>query len=136
MTFSKKCAILLTYKASDGFDYQSNAHRTDMTQEKDLAVEFLDTVIKSLVDFPNDVKITKTVDEMGVLLTLDLNPEDMGKIIGRKGATAKSIRTLLRVVGMKNNARVNMKINEPEGRVRPMAADVDQTMADLKETME
>ncbi len=77
---------------------------------------FLENLVKSLVDFPDDVKIVRTVDEMGVLLTLDLNPEDMGKVIGRKGATAKAIRTLLRVVGMKNQARVNLKINEPEGR--------------------
>ena len=77
---------------------------------------FLENLIKSLVDNPEDVKIQRTVDEMGVLLTLDLNPEDMGKVIGRKGATAKAIRTLLRVVGMKNQARVNLKINEPEGR--------------------
>jgi hypothetical protein len=56
------------------------------------------------------------VDEMGVLITLDVDGGDMGKIIGRDGATAKALRTLLRVVGMKNNARVNLKINEPEGR--------------------
>jgi len=77
--------------------------------------EFLEYVIKSLVDNPDDVKITRTVDEMGVLLTLDLNSADMGKVIGRQGNTAKAIRTLLRVVGMKNNARVNLKINEPAG---------------------
>jgi len=77
---------------------------------------FLENLVKSLVDHPEQVKIMRTVDEMGVLLTLDLNPEDMGKVIGRKGATAKAIRTLLRVVGMKNQARVNLKINEPEGR--------------------
>lgn len=77
---------------------------------------FLENLIKSLVDHPQDVKIVRSVDDMGVLLTLDLNPEDMGKVIGRKGATAKAIRTLLRVVGMKNQARVNLKINEPEGR--------------------
>jgi predicted RNA-binding protein YlqC (UPF0109 family) len=77
--------------------------------------EFLEYVVRSLVDNPDDVKVDRRVDEMGVLLTLDVNPDDMGKIIGRKGNTAKSIRTLLRVVGMKNNARVNLKINEPEG---------------------
>ncbi|MFZ2621389.1 MAG: KH domain-containing protein, partial [Minisyncoccia bacterium] len=76
-------------------------------------VKFLDFVVKSLVENPNDVKITRTVDEMGVLMTLDVNQADMGKIIGREGNTAKAIRTLLRVVGMKNNARVNLKINEP-----------------------
>ena len=94
--------------------------------------EFLDFLIKALVDNPADVKITRTVDEMGVLLTLDLNPADMGKIIGRKGNTAKAIRTILRVVGMKNNARVNLKINEPEGGRQTVGTDVDQAMADLK----
>lgn len=100
--------------------------------------------MKSLVDNPNDVKVDRTIDEMGVLLTLSVNPADMGKIIGRKGNTAKAVRTLLRVVGMKNNARVNMKINEPEGSThtfgapapqapRPAAADVDQTMEDIKD---
>jgi len=105
--------------------------------------EFLENVIKALVDNPNDVKIGRTVDEMGVLLTLDLNPADMGKVIGRSGNTAKAIRTLLRVVGMKNNARVNLKINEPEGGRRfaddeattantVAAKTVDQAMADLQ----
>lgn len=82
-------------------------------QEPDF--QFLDYVIKSLVDNPDAVVIERTVDEMGVLLTLVVAPEDMGKIIGRQGNTAKSIRTLLRIVGMKSNARVNLKINEPDG---------------------
>lgn len=77
--------------------------------------QFLEMVVKSLVDNPDAVKINRTVDEMGVLLTLDVHAEDMGKIIGRSGNTAKAIRTLLRVVGMKHDARVNLKINEPEG---------------------
>src|SRR3954464_10378236 len=77
--------------------------------------EFLEFVIKGLVEHPEEVKIGRSVDEMGVLLTLDLNAEDMGKVIGRSGNTAKAIRTLLRVVGMKNSARVNLKINEPAG---------------------
>ena len=100
--------------------------------EKD--VEFLENIVKALVDNPQDVKIGRVVDEMGVLLTLDVNPADMGKIIGRTGNTAKAIRTLLRVVGMKNNARVNLKINEPEGgrSERNAVKDVDQAMADLK----
>src|SRR3989338_11141520 len=76
---------------------------------------FLESTIKALVDNPASVKIVRVVDEMGVLLTLDVHPDDMGKTIGRSGNTAKAIRTLLRVVGMKNNARVNLKINEPEG---------------------
>ena len=76
---------------------------------------FLDYIIKALVDNPNDVEIIRTVDEMGVLLTLSVNPADMGKVIGRQGNTAKAIRTLLRVIGMKSNSRVNLKINEPAG---------------------
>lgn len=80
--------------------------------------EFLEFVVKGLVEHPDEVKIGRTVDEMGVLLTLDLHPDDMGKVIGRSGNTAKAIRTLLRVVGMKHNARVNLKINEPAGSTR------------------
>lgn len=76
---------------------------------------FLEYIVKALVDNPGDVKIDRTVDEMGVLITMTVNSADMGKIIGRQGNTAKAIRTLLRVIGMKNNARVNLKINEPEG---------------------
>ena len=79
---------------------------------------FLEYVIKALVDKPNDVKIVRTVDEMGVLLTLTVHKDDMGKITARSGATAKAIRTILRVVGMKNEARVNLKIEEPEGSDR------------------
>ena len=79
--------------------------------------QFLEFVIKGLVEHPDEVKIKRVVDEMGVLLTLDLSPEDMGKVIGRSGNTAKAIRTLLRVVGMKHNARVNLKINEPAGGI-------------------
>ena len=79
---------------------------------------FLEYVVKALVDNPNDVKVVRTVDEMGVLLTLTVHRDDMGKIIGRSGATAKAIRTILRVVGMKNEARVNLKIEEPEGSDR------------------
>jgi len=78
----------------------------------------LEYVVKALVDNPNDVKINRTVDEMGVLLTLSVHKDDMGKVIGRSGQTAKAIRTILRVVGMKNEARVNLKIEEPEGSER------------------
>ena len=98
--------------------------------------QFLDFVIKALVENPQDVKITRTVDEMGVLMSLDVNSADMGKIIGREGNTAKAIRTLLRVVGMKNNARVNLKINEPEGGMKEIKQSaiksLDDAMSDLK----
>lgn len=80
--------------------------------------EFLEFVVKALVDAPESVSVSRTVDEMGVLLTLSVAPEDMGKIIGRDGNIAKALRTLLRVVGMKHNARVNLKINEPAGGKR------------------
>jgi predicted RNA-binding protein YlqC (UPF0109 family) len=109
--------------------------------------EFLEFVVKGLVEHPEAVKINRTVDEMGVLLTLDLHPEDMGKVIGRSGNTAKAIRTLLRVVGMKHNARVNLKINEPAGGLKspggggwsgsesdnssPAMKSVDEAMEDL-----
>ena len=73
---------------------------------------------------------------MGVLLTLDVNAEDMGKIIGRSGNTAKAIRTLLRVVGMKHDARVNLKINEPEGGARSVGADATEMDAGVGETAE
>ena len=93
-------------------------------------VEFVEYVVKSIVDHPDDVKLDRTIDEMGVLITLTVNPEDMGQIIGRQGATAKSIRTLLRVIGARNNARVNLKINEPEGGSRPARdAAVDAPVA-------
>lgn len=96
--------------------------------------EFLEYTVKALVDNPADVVIDRTVDEMGVLLTLSVNQNDMGKIIGRQGNTAKAIRTLLRVVGMKNNARVNLKINEPAGyKGQPDVANLDDAMADLKD---
>ncbi|MFC1720968.1 KH domain-containing protein [Patescibacteria group bacterium] len=110
-------------------------------QEQDQV--FLEYVVKALVDNPDAVKVDRKVDEMGVLLTLDIDAADMGKIIGRSGNTAKALRTLLRVVGMKNNSRVNLKINEPEGGQRyeagasdeassTTAADVDEAIEELK----
>ncbi len=80
--------------------------------------EFVEYVVKCLVDHPEDVKTERVVDEMGVLITLHISPEDMGQVIGRMGQTAKAIRTLLRVVGAKHKARVNLKIYEPEGSHR------------------
>ena len=96
--------------------------------------QFLEYVVKALVDNPDDVKINRTVDEMGVLLTLSVNKDDMGKVIGRSGQTAKAIRTILRVVGMKNEARVNLKIEEPEGSERTFTQDrsVDDVINELK----
>jgi predicted RNA-binding protein YlqC (UPF0109 family) len=76
---------------------------------------FVEYVVKALVTNPDAVEVKRTVDDMGVLLELSVDPADMGKVIGKAGATAKSIRTLLRVLGAKSDSRVNLKIVEPEG---------------------
>ncbi len=102
--------------------------------------EFVEFVIKSIVDHPDEVSTDRKIDEMGVLLTLKVNPQDMGQVIGRQGATARAIRTLLRVIGAKHNARVNFKIEEPVGGRMPrmnreestVAKDVDQVVDELK----
>lgn len=87
--------------------------------------EFLEFLVKSIVDHPDDVVVDRKVDEMGVLLTLKVHPQDMGQIVGRQGSTAKAIRSLLRIVGVKNNARVNLKIEEPEGSTRKAGVPAD-----------
>ena len=92
-----------------------------MTEKKTSDQDFLEILIKALVDHPEDVKVDRRVDEMGVLLSLKVNPEDMGQIIGKAGSTARAIRSLVRIVGLKNHARVNLKIEEPEG-ARPARA--------------
>jgi len=88
--------------------------------------EFLEFIVKSIVAHPGDVKTDRIVDERGVLLTLDINSEDMGYVIGRRGQTAQAIRTLLKIVGAKNNARVNLKVNEPEGAQRRPARRTEE----------
>lgn len=95
---------------------------------------FLENLIKAIVSNPDKVKVERKVDEMGVLLTLSVDPIDMGLIIGREGSTAKAIRSLLRIVGVKNNARVNLKIEEPEGSTRAPRGDrgIDEVIEDLK----
>ena len=77
--------------------------------------QFLEMIVKSIVSVPDAVVVDRTVDEMGVLLTLKIDPADMGYVIGRRGQTAQAIRTLLKIVGAKNNSRVNLKIYDPEG---------------------
>lgn len=98
-------------------------------------VEFVEFVVKSLVDHPDEVKTERTVDEMGVLISLHLSPEDMGQVIGRSGQTAKALRTLLRVVGAKHKARVNLKIVEPEGG-RPPRSAVSSSVEEAPDAME
>lgn len=86
-----------------------------MSEEKYTDKEFIEYVVKMLVDKPEAVRVERKIDEMGVLISLDVDAQDMGMVIGRDGMTAKALRTLLRVIGARNNARVNLKINEPEG---------------------
>jgi len=92
--------------------------------------DFLVMIVKAIVAKPDKVSVVRTVDERGVLLTLDIDPEDMGYVIGRRGQTAQAIRTLLKIVGAKNNARVNLKINEPEGSRRPAPRAAASTEVD------
>ncbi len=89
--------------------------------------QFLEYLIKAIVENPDKVEVTRTVDEMGVLIKLKVAPQDMGLVVGRQGSTAKAIRSLLRIVGIRNNARVNLKIEEPEGstRVQGMEREAD-----------
>ena len=79
--------------------------------------QFVEYIVKSLVGHPDDVVVERIIDEKGVLLTLTVNPEDLGRVIGKRGVTAQSLRTLLRALGTKNDARYNLKIvnNDVEG---------------------
>jgi len=100
-----------------------------MTEATKTDAEFIEQIVKMLVDNPDAVKVERKVDEMGVLVSLDVDPSDMGIVIGREGQTAKALRTLLRVIGAKNNARVNLKINEPEGSERAPRSEAPATEA-------
>lgn len=77
--------------------------------------QFVEYVVKSLVEYPDDVVVERLIDEKGVLLTLTVNPEDLGRVIGKRGGTAQSLRTLLRALGTKNDARYNLKIVNNDG---------------------
>lgn len=98
--------------------------------------QFIDFIVKSLVSNPDAVKVQRTIDEKGVLLELTVDPEDLGRVIGKRGATAQSLRTLLRALGTKNDARYNLKIVDngpgPEARAqaqseKPVADDTSST---------
>ena len=101
--------------------------------------KFVEDVVKAIVDKPDKVKTERTIDERGVLISLYVDPSDMGKIIGKDGKTAKAIRTLLRVMGAKENARLNLKIVEPEGSERPQreyreeSEDNNEDLSDVPE---
>lgn len=88
----------------------------------DIDQQFIEYVVKSLVGKPDAVKVERRIDEKGVLLELTVDPEDLGRVIGKRGATAQSLRTLLRALGTKNDARYNLKIID-NGVARPPATD-------------
>src|SRR3954469_11851720 len=89
--------------------------------------QFIEYIVKSLVGKPDEVKIERRIDEKGVLLELSVDPEDLGRVIGKRGATAQSLRTLLRALGTKNDARYNLKI--VDNGVGPAGTSTDDTSA-------
>ena len=111
---------------------KSERQRNTMEQDK----QFLEMIVKSIVGNPNDVVVDRTIDERGVLLTLKTNPADMGYVIGRKGQTAQAIRILLKIVGAKNNSRVNLKIYDPEGGARHMSGSTEHAHHDERDDID
>jgi len=98
--------------------------------------DFLEYIVKTLVDHPNDVIVHRDVDEMGVLLTVKVNPEDMGQLIGRQGSTARAIRSLVKIIGLKNHARVNLKIEEPEGSTKVKEERKEEKIDDVTDGLD
>ncbi len=96
--------------------------------------QFVEDIVKAIVANPSDVKVDRTVDERGVLLTLNVNPSDIGYVIGKQGQTARAIRTLAKIIGAKNNARVNLKIAEPEGSRGPRRHSEESESSDMIDT--
>lgn len=95
--------------------------------------QFVEFVVKSLVGNPDSVVVERKIDERGVLLELSVDPEDLGRVIGKRGATAQSIRTLLRALGTKNDARYNLKIvdtAEENGVAPKVKDDISKTSGD------
>ncbi len=92
--------------------------------------EFVEYIVKSLVEHPEDVSVDRIIDEKGVLLTLTVNPEDLGRVIGRRGSTAQSLRTLLRALGTKNSARYNLKVANNDEPRATAASSVENTTSD------
>jgi predicted RNA-binding protein YlqC (UPF0109 family) len=97
--------------------------------------QFVEYIVKSLVGSPDDVIVDRIIDEKGVLLTLTVNPEDLGRVIGRRGSTAQSLRTLLRALGTKNSARYNLKIvnNDDPSEIAEFSSD-DQPVDNSTDT--
>ena len=87
--------------------------------------QFIEYIVKSVVGYPDDVVVERIIDEKGVLLTLTVNPEDLGRVIGKRGVTAQSLRTLLRALGTKNDARYNLKIVNNDGQTGAVLSSDD-----------
>lgn len=100
--------------------------------------QFVEYIVKSLVGHPDDVIVERIIDEKGVLLTLTVNPEDLGRVIGKRGVTAQSLRTLLRALGTKNDARYNLKIvnNDDERENYEISSDDEAVKNLTDETVE
>lgn len=95
--------------------------------------QFVEYIVKTLVNNPEKVEVERKIDEKGVLLSLSVDPEDVGRVIGKRGATAQSIRTLLRALGTKNDARYNLKIvntDAPEGEAHTESAPAAEAPAE------
>lgn len=95
-----------------------------MTKDVPFDQQFVELVVKEIVKNPNDVIVSRDIDELGVLLTLKINKEDMGTVIGKNGQTAKALRTILRVIGSKTQARINLKIVDPDKDGKSESSDV------------
>lgn len=96
--------------------------------------QFIEYIVKSLVERPDDVVVERIIDEKGVLLTLTVNPDDLGRVIGKRGVTAQSLRTLLRALGTKNDARYNLKIvnNDDDRENYTISSDASDDSAPVK----
>ena len=101
--------------------------------------QFVEYIVKTLVNNPEKVEVERKIDEQGVLLSLSVDPEDVGRVIGKRGATAQSIRTLLRALGTKNDARYNLKIvntDAPEGAPEHHESSAEPTSDDTSDDTE
>ena len=98
--------------------------------------DFVEYIVKQIVNKPEAVEVTRKTDEMGVLIEVKVSPEDMGLLIGRSGSTAKAIRTLARIIGIRNNARVNLRIIEPEGSTHQRAVPGGEKTKSVESVMD
>jgi len=98
--------------------------------------QFIEYIVKSVVGHPDDVVVERIIDEKGVLLTLTVNPDDLGRVIGKRGVTAQSLRTLLRALGTKNDARYNLKIVNNDGQTGATLSSEDSNTPSSSDSVE